>query len=343
MATPYRRHIARSHLMGNNNGAEVRAQTVEGIRGMHRALLAFMLAIATPVAAQAGYLAGVHAFNNGDFAAAYTELAPLAEEGNSGAQYYLGQMYLTGRGVERDEARAFELLQAAADAGDARAQVNMGLFYEGGRMVERDDAEAARWFALAADAGMPFAQTKLGVLYQRGDGVAQDLDQARALYEAAAAQGDVYALRNLGYLFENGLGVTQDYAEAERWYRLAMAEGYPGAMNNLAWMLATRQDRLDEALELAQRAVDLHPTPTFIDTLGYVHFQRGEYEAAVAAYERSLSMFDGDWAVIDRLGDAYFEAGNVDKAHEIWQRAATAAPAGPEREAVMRKLTESHS
>jgi uncharacterized protein len=307
------------------------------------ALLAFMLAIAAPVAAQAGYLAGVHAFNNGDFEAAYTELAPLAEEGNSGAQYYLGQMYLTGRGVDRDEARAFELLSAAAEAGDARAQVNMGLFYEAGRMVERDVVAAAEWFRQAADAGMPFAQTKLGVLYQRGEGVDLDLDRARELYEAAAAQGDVYALRNLGYLFENGLGVEQDFAEAERWYRLAMAEGYPGAMNNLAWMLATNQDRLDEALALAQQAVDLHPTPTFIDTLGYVHFQRGEYDQAVAAYERSLAMFDGDWAVIDRLGDAYYEAGDIVKAQETWQRAATAAPAGPERDGVEKKLSESQS
>jgi TPR repeat protein len=323
--------------------ADHRSQDSEGIKGMHRALLAFMLAVATPVVAQAGYLAGVHAFNNGDFATAYEELAPLAEEGNSGAQYYLGQMYLTGRGVERDEARAFELLRQAADAGDARAQVNMGLFYEAGRIVPRDEAAAAEWFRQAADAGMPFAQTKLGVLYQRGDGVAQDYDRARELYEAAGAQGDVYALRNLGYLFENGLGVEQDFAEAERWYRLAIAEGYPGAMNNLAWMLATNQDRLDEALELARRAVDLQPTPTFIDTLGYVHFQRGEYDEAVAAYERSLSMFDGDWTVIDRLGDAYFESGDLARAEATWRRAADAAPAGPERDAVIRKLDQIHS
>ncbi|MGF1625562.1 MAG: tetratricopeptide repeat protein [Alphaproteobacteria bacterium] len=310
---------------------------------MHRALLAFMLAIATPVAAQAGYLAGVHAFNDGDFATAFAELAPLAEDGNTSAQYYLGQMYLTGRGVERDEARAFVLLSAAAEAGDARAQVNMGLFYESGRMVERDLSTAASWFAKAAEAGMPFAQTKLGVLYQRGAGLALDYDRARELYQAAAAQGDVYALRNLGYLYENGLGVEQDYDEAERWYRAAMAEGYPGAMNNLAWMLAARQVRLDEALELAQHAVDLHPTPTFIDTLGYVHFQRGEYEAAVAAYERSLAMFDGDWSVIARLGDAYNEVGEVSKAQETWQRALGAAPAGPERDALVKKLEESQS
>lgn len=310
---------------------------------MHRALLAFMLAIAVPVTAQAGYLAGVHAYNAGDFTTAFVELAPLAEEGNVNAQYYLGQMYLSGRGAERDEAKAFELLSAAAEAGDSRAQVNMGLFYEGGRVVERDLNAAATWYALAAEAGIPFAATKLGVLYQQGHGVPQDYERALELYSDAAEQGDVYALRNLGYLYENGLGVEQNYAQAEHWYRLSLGQGYPGAMNNLAWLLASQNDRLDEALALAMQAVALHPTPTFIDTLGYVYFQRGEFDAAIVEYERSLAMFDGDWQVIDRLGDAYHEAGLMEKAEQTWARAADAAPVGPERESVIKKLNPDHS
>lgn len=305
---------------------------------MYRALFAFMLAVMTPAAAQAGYLAGVHAYNNGDFETAFEELAPLAEDGNSAAAYYVGQMYLTGRGIARDEALALDMLQSAAEAGDPRAQVNIGLFYEGGRLLEQDPQQAAYWFEQAADAGMAFAQTKLGVLYQRGEGVPQDFARAHALYEAAGEQGDVYALRNLGYLYENGLGVEQDPAIAEDWYRRAIDLGYPGAMNNLAWMLATRNERLDEALELAQRAVELHPTPAFIDTLGFVRYQRGEYDQAVTAYERSLEMFDGDWTVIDRLGDAYREAGEPEKARQSWERAVMTAPAGPGREAVLRKL-----
>ncbi|MEZ5666725.1 MAG: tetratricopeptide repeat protein [Alphaproteobacteria bacterium] len=310
---------------------------------MHRALLALMLVVATPVAARAGYLSGVHAFNSGDFETAYEELAPLADSGNASAQYYIGQMYLTGRGVERDEHRAFDYLSTAAESGDARAQVNLGLMYESGRVVERDLSQAAEWFSEAAEAGLPFAQTKLGVLYQRGEGVAQDYARALQLYESAAAQEDVYAIRNLGYLYENGLGVPQDFAAAEEWYRRAITDGYPGAMNNLAWMLASRHDRLDEALDLAEQAVDVHPSPTFIDTRGYVHFQRGEYDLAIADYERSLNMFDGDWTVIDRLGDAYLGAGQVDRARETWQRAAEAAPEGAERDALMAKIASHQS
>jgi hypothetical protein len=305
---------------------------------MHRVLLALMLVTAAPVAAQAGYLSGVHAYNAGDFETAFTELEPLADEGNVGAQYYIGQMYITGRGVERNEELGVEYMLDAAEGGDGRAQVNLGLFYESGRGVEQDLETAAEWYTEAAEAGLPFAQTKLGVLYQRGAGVRQDYAKAMDLYEAAAAQDDVYALRNLGYLYENGLGVEQDLATAEAWYRRAIELGYPGALNNLAWMLAMRQERLDEALDLAEQAVDAMPTPTFIDTLGFVHFQRGEYDEAIRAYERSVGMFDGDWTVIDRLGDAYFEAGDLQRARDSWQRAASAAPAGPEREAVERKL-----
>jgi TPR repeat protein len=58
----------------------------------------------------------------------------------------------------------------AADQGDADAQFNLGVMYDTGRGVPQDDAEAERWYRLAADQGDANAQSNLGVMYHRQPG-----------------------------------------------------------------------------------------------------------------------------------------------------------------------------
>jgi glycine/D-amino acid oxidase-like deaminating enzyme len=49
-----------------------------------------------------GGLCGVQAYENGDYATALTEWAPLAEQGNANAQFNLAQMYRRGEGVPQN-------------------------------------------------------------------------------------------------------------------------------------------------------------------------------------------------------------------------------------------------
>jgi tetratricopeptide (TPR) repeat protein len=61
--------------------------------------------------------------------------------------------------------------------------------------------------------------------------------------------------------------------------------------NDLAWMSARCNRRLDEALTLARRAVELSPnTASYIDTLGEVHFRRGDVVKAIECIERCLEI-----------------------------------------------------
>jgi len=65
--------------------------------------------------------------------------------------------------------------------------------------------------------------------------------------------------------------------------------------NDLAWMSARCNRRLDEALQLAQAAIELAPTTaSYIDTLGEVHFRRGELVEAVQCAERCLEIEPGN-------------------------------------------------
>jgi len=63
---------------------------------------------------------------------------------------------------QRDYATAAREWQAAADAGDAAAQFWLGTLYESGRGVERDEHIGRRWQLLAAERGYEYAQRALG-------------------------------------------------------------------------------------------------------------------------------------------------------------------------------------
>ena len=64
------------------------------------------------------------------------------------------------------------------------------------------------------------------------------------------------------------------------------------ALNNLAWILATAEDEAlrdyPRALSLAQRAVGITRSPTFLDTLAEAYYVNGYYEDAVAAIQEAL-------------------------------------------------------
>ncbi len=66
-------------------------------------------------------------------------------------------------------------------------------------------------------------------------------------------------------------------------------------MNNLAWLCARAGRRLDEALRLASRAVELEPdNAAYLDTLAEVHFARGEAARAVELEQQALRLRPGD-------------------------------------------------
>jgi len=73
----------------------------------------------------------------------------------------LGQLYLSERGVPRDDKKAAELITEAAERGLASAQNTYGLLYMAGIGVAHDLDTAAHWFKLAADQGDMVAQDNL--------------------------------------------------------------------------------------------------------------------------------------------------------------------------------------
>ena len=63
------------------------------------------------------------------------------------------------------------------------------------------------------------------------------------------------------------------------------------------------------------RALKISPNDGFyIDSLGWVYFQKGDYPRAVEQLERAVELTVNDPTIIEHLGDAYEKVGRADRA-----------------------------
>ena len=145
---------------------------------------------AQPVSTQAQLQTALQAFRSGYDQAALSILAPLAEEGNPKAQYWLADIYENGLGVKPDPATALDLLKKSAGQGFVPAERHLGVLYLRGNDTLQDFALAQTWLQKAAAAGDGEAQRQLGYILALGLGRPRDLARAYAWYESAVLNGD---------------------------------------------------------------------------------------------------------------------------------------------------------
>src|SRR5206468_6237852 len=110
---------------------------------------------------------------------------PLAEKGDTDAEFNLGQAYRLGRGVPTNLSAAKTWLERAASAGHVDAQTTLGLLlFQNG-----EQSDGLKWLKQAAAQGEPRALLVYGTALYNGDGVTQDQVLGYALVSRAAAQG----------------------------------------------------------------------------------------------------------------------------------------------------------
>jgi uncharacterized protein len=164
----------------------------------------------------------------------------------------LGNAYLSGHGVSKDEKQAAYWYEKAAGAGDPEAQQQIGYFYQAGIGVPVDPVRAAHWYQLAAASGLATAKRNLGVAYMWGAGVPMDKAFAAKLFREAADKGDGPAASYLGSLYYLGQGVPQDKSEAERWYRAGAKLHDPVAYYDLGALFSTDKDHAHDPARAAE-------------------------------------------------------------------------------------------
>lgn len=150
----------------------------------------------------------------------------------------------------------------------------------------------------------------------------EDFEGSIAFLEVALADHgeEARTLFRLGAAYER----TGDFGEAEAAFGrlLDIEPDFAPALNYLGYMWAERGEKLDAALGLIRRAVALEPdNGAYVDSLGWVHYQRGDLEAAESLLERAARLRPDDAVILEHLGDVYLRRGRPEAAASAYRQA----------------------
>lgn len=154
----------------------------------------------------------------------FAELKRLADKGDAGAQALVGLRYAGADGttdVAPDIKKAVEYFQRSATKSHALGEYLLGVVYMSGAGVEKDEARAFDLFKRSGEHGHANGNYWVGEMTAKGRGfLVPSWEQALPSFSAAAAGGAPDAYVELGYMYERGLGnLKVDYEKAAYCYR----------------------------------------------------------------------------------------------------------------------------
>jgi tetratricopeptide (TPR) repeat protein len=169
---------------------------------------------------------------------------------------------------------------------------------------------------------LPMVVTTLGDLLrqqQRWPEAAEAYSRALGLYEEIGdRQWFLFYARGITYERQD----LWDQAEADFRKALELNPDQPSVLNYLGYSLVEKQMKLEEALEMIERAVAARPNSGYItDSLGWALYRLGRYDEAVPHMERAAELMPIDPVVNDHLGDVYWAVGREREAEFMWKRA----------------------
>lgn len=179
--------------------------------------------------AEEDYKAGYEAYRKGDMTTAIKDLDRAAGANHVRAQALLGQIL----DAADNNAQALKYYRMAADQGDAEAAFYIGVMYRSGDGVEKNEKEGLNWVLKAAEKGYPPAVAAMAGYYMTsgrggpapGD---QQSQEAKRWILAAAEQDNLPAMRAVVDGFKNGrYGFPKDAAQAASWEAKLKAKQKP--------------------------------------------------------------------------------------------------------------------
>ncbi|OON96228.1 MAG: hypothetical protein ATN36_06185 [Epulopiscium sp. Nele67-Bin005] len=157
---------------------------------------------------------------------------------------------------------AYKFYKLSAEEGNSIAQYKLGEYFAFGFAhideISKDESKSALWYEKSAMQGLKEAQYKIGLYYQKGIGVTKNYEKAYFWFRKSAEQDYMHAQYEVGECFANGQGVEENIQEAVDWYVRASSLGHAWAKNQLAMYKignSSEDSTLEEAFELLVEAV----------------------------------------------------------------------------------------
>jgi len=116
------------------------------------------------------------------------------------------------------------------------------------------------------------------------------------------------------------------------------------ALNSLGYMLADHGLRLDEAVDLVQRALKVDPgNPSFLDSLGWAYFQQGKIDLADAPLTQAAERLPASSTVQDHLGELRFKQQRFADAVAAWEKSLAGDGESIDRTKVEKKVRDARA
>ncbi|KKN95293.1 hypothetical protein LCGC14_0178200 [marine sediment metagenome] len=265
---------------------------------------------------------GLVNLESGDAKAAvdYLEHAATLDPENSVASYHLGLAY-------QEAGRPDDALQAWQEVGDSNEFLTSRLQISRLLIDEQRTDELAAMFAADRNNYPSNALQLYMIEIETLIEIDPELAMARtneALEQFELDSNLLYTRAMLAEQLGNPDGLERDL-------RLIIEREPDNAMalNALGFTLADRNERLEEALALIERAYALEPEdPAITDSLGWVHYRLGNLEMAEELLRQAYRAFP-DQEVAAHLGEVLWHQGRKEEARTIWQEASENEPDSP--------------
>jgi len=248
--------------------------------------------------------------------AAYNQIAALDQALAAGVSKEIVETYAAGK----EYAKAEQEADAAFKKFPNDRGIRLG---RAALMAEMGKADAAAADVKKLLDGKDDREIHLALaeIYEKGkkfDETSKSLDAAEKLSTDSDEKVDVWFRR--GAMYEKMKNVPS--AEVEFRKVLAGSPDNPPTLNYLGYMLADRNIRLPEALEMIQKAVNKEPNNgAYLDSLGWVYYRMNRLPEAEENIRRAVDLVPHDPTMHDHFGEVLFKAGKVREAITQWELA----------------------
>ena len=170
-----------------------------------------------------------------DEARAFVNFKKAAEKGSAEGKYFLSLCYRNGIGCRINYNTAAQLAYEAAQLGDSFGQTLYATYLRDGLGVRRDTTAAMEYLQKAVKQGNVHARGLLSDLVSKANDIKKDnIGSGIAMVQQSAVDGDAISAYSLGRMYTQGLKIPRDYAQGRKNFELAVAKKHPDAYAALA-------------------------------------------------------------------------------------------------------------
>ena len=118
----------------------------------------------------------------------------------------------------------------------------------------------------------------------------------------------------------NGL---EEHQKSDEAYEAALNQNPNDAhvLNNYSYFLSLRKENLEKAEAMCEKLMIMYPNdPTYLDTYGWVLYQKGDYEKAEVFLKRAVDNSDSG-TILEHYGDVLYKLDRKKDALNYWKKA----------------------